>query len=75
MTEWQDTDEVTTTFGTIQQVKQEQFTAGWQEATDTILNLLEDLTDEHALPKSRNCCQYCLTWLVIMEDILKVNNE
>lgn len=71
---WQDTDEVTTTFGTIQQVKQEQFTLGYQNATDFILDKLDSLTDSHPLPKSKSCCDYCLTWLVLMEDVLEVTN-
>lgn len=67
---WQNDDEVTTTFGTIQQVKEENFLDGWQKATDRILDRLEKLSDNHPLPKTKDCCEYCLTWLVLMEDVL-----
>jgi len=32
MTEWQNEDEVITTFGTIKQSQQESYTQGWEEA-------------------------------------------
>ena len=65
--DWEDSDEVTTTFGTIQQVKEEQYRLGFREANDQILDALEDLAIGHPLPKTKDCCEYCLTWLVVME--------
>jgi hypothetical protein len=70
---WKNDDEVTTTFGTIQQVKQEQYDLGFQQANDLILDKLENLAIGHPLPKTRDCCEYCLTWLVLMEDVLGAN--
>lgn len=64
---WQNDDEVTTTFGTIQQVKEEQYRLGFREANDQILDTLENLAIGHPIPKTKDCCEYCLTWLVVME--------
>ena len=42
---------------------------------DDVLDRLEDLTDGCPKPMERNHCDYCLTWIVIMEDVLCVNED
>lgn len=42
---------------------------------DKVLDKLEDLTQDHPTPMARSHCQYCLTWLVILEDILNVEEN
>jgi hypothetical protein len=42
---------------------------------DEVLDTLEDLTADCPKPMLRTHCDYCLTWIVIMEDILKVNED
>jgi hypothetical protein len=34
---------------------------------DIVLNRLEDLTETHPFPMTRDHCEYCSAWLVIME--------
>jgi len=42
---------------------------------DEVLDALEGLTKDHPLPATREHCQYCSAWLVIVEDILNVEEN
>jgi len=42
---------------------------------DDVLDALDDLIVDCPKPLLRAHCDYCLTWVVIMEDILKVGDD
>ncbi|CAB4128803.1 hypothetical protein UFOVP225_81 [uncultured Caudovirales phage] len=42
---------------------------------DEVLNKLEDLTADCPKPMTKDHCEYCSAWLVILEDILECDKD